>query len=99
VNSIGVGTLSRRIYVEQLNLDILTSIKPEMKLGAVLNFKSLDCQIGTHEEFYGLHHKFQRINFQEMHFFTMETRNISAVFVTYNWAVTRTFCPTTSLLH
>ncbi len=34
-----------------------------------------------------------------MHFFTMETRNISAVFVTYNWAVTRTFCPTTSLLH
>jgi hypothetical protein len=59
VNSISVGTSSRRFYVEQLYMDVLTTIEAEMKLGAVLNFKSLDYQIGAHEESYGLQHKIQ----------------------------------------
>jgi hypothetical protein len=40
-------------------MDVLTTIEAEMKLGAVLNFKSLDSQIGAHEESYGLQHKIQ----------------------------------------
>lgn len=38
VNSISVGTFSRRFYIQELYMDVLTTIEPEMKLGAVLNF-------------------------------------------------------------
>lgn len=40
-------------------MDVLTTIEAEMKLRAVLHFKSFDCQIGAHEESYGLQHQIQ----------------------------------------
>lgn len=57
MNPIRVWTLRRRLDGERFNEDIATAIESEMELRAVLDFKSLNCQVGAHEEPYGLHYK------------------------------------------
>lgn len=107
VNPISIGTQSRGFYGEQVYMDVLTTIEPKMKLGAVLNFKSLDSQVRAQEESYGLQQN-SNSKFQDMHLSRMvpstqkkKKKPSDCFYVTYNWAITRTwqFCPINSLLH
>lgn len=43
MNAIGVRTQGRSCDMNRLDVNVVTNIKPEMKLRAILNFKAFDC--------------------------------------------------------
>lgn len=54
MNSVSVWTLGRCFYLDRININIVTIVKSDVKLGAVLHSNSFHCNIGACEKPYGL---------------------------------------------
>ena len=51
------GSTSGSSNVNGVYMNILAAVKSEVELGAILDSKSLNCQVGAQKESYGLHYK------------------------------------------
>lgn len=56
MNAISIRTQRWGCYMNRLYVDVVANIKPEMKLRAILDSKSFNCQVGTLKESNSLHH-------------------------------------------
>lgn len=54
MDSVCIGTKARRFYVNGVDMNSLATVESEVELRAICDFKSVDSQIGAHEEPYCL---------------------------------------------